>query len=82
MNTSLQEQPDEMDELDQISRVALLIDDLSNEDLIAKLHSIQRLSQIAELLGPERIVEELIPMLTELIDKIDCSTELMMHLAE
>jgi len=82
MNTSLQEQPDEMDELDQISRVALLIDDLSNEDLNAKLHSIQRLSQIAELLGPERIVEELIPMLTELIDKIDCSTELMMHLAE
>ena len=71
-----------MDELDQISRVALLIDDLSNEDLNAKLHSIQRLSQIAELLGPERIVEELIPMLTELIDKIDCSTELMMHLAE
>ena len=28
---------DEMDELDQISRVALLIDDLSNDDLNAKL---------------------------------------------
>lgn len=33
-------QHDEVDELDQISRVALLIDDLSNEDLNAKLHSI------------------------------------------
>jgi hypothetical protein len=42
---------DEMDELDQISRVALLIDDLSNEDPSAKLHSIKRLYQIAQLLG-------------------------------
>jgi hypothetical protein len=47
-----QENPaDEIDELDQFSRVALLIDDLSNEDLNAKLHSIQRLSAIAQLLG-------------------------------
>ncbi len=73
---------DEMDELDQISRVALLIDDLSNEDPSAKLHSIKRLGQIAVLLGPERCIEELIPMLTELIDKIDCNQELMMNLAE
>ena len=39
------------DELDHISRVALLIDDLSNEDPNAKLHSIQRLTQISTLLG-------------------------------
>ncbi len=71
-----------MDELDQISRVALLIDDLSNEDPSAKLHSIKRLTQIAVLLGPERCVEELIPMVTELIDKIDNNPELMMNLAE
>ena len=38
---------DEMDELDHISRVALLIDDLNNEDPSAKLHSIQRLTSIA-----------------------------------
>lgn len=31
---------EELDELDHISRVALLIDDLSNEDPNAKLHSI------------------------------------------
>ena len=41
------QQPDEMDELDQISRIALLIDDLSNDDPNAKLHSIQKLDQIA-----------------------------------
>ena len=62
--------------------MALLIDDLSSEDPNAKMHSISRLSEIATLLGPERCVEELIPMLTELIDKIDCNPELMMALAE
>ena len=72
----------ELDEVDAISTVALLIDDLSSEDPNAKMHSIQRLSQIANLLGAERCVEELIPMLTELIDKIDCNPELMMTLAE
>lgn len=34
------------------------------------------------MLGPERTVEELVPMLSELIDKIDSNPELMMHLAE
>ena len=73
---------DDLEELDQISRVALLIDDLSNEDPSAKLHSIKRLSMIAQLLGHERCIDELIPMLTELIDKIDCNPDLMMNLAE
>jgi serine/threonine-protein phosphatase 2A regulatory subunit A len=68
--------------VDSISTVALLIDDLSSEDPNAKMHSISRISEIATLLGPDRCVEELIPMLTELIDKIDCNPELMMALAE
>jgi serine/threonine-protein phosphatase 2A regulatory subunit A len=34
------------------------------------------------LLGAERTSEELVPMLTELIDKIDVNPELMMNLAE
>lgn len=33
-------------------------------------------------MGPERTADELVPMLTELIDKIDCNPELMMHLSE
>jgi len=74
-------QDDDQDELDQISTIALLIDDLSSEDPNAKLHSILRLKAIAALLGAERTATELIPMLTELIDKIDCNPELMMHLA-
>ena len=55
---------------------------MSNEDPAAKLHSLQRLGQIAALLGPERVIDELLPMLTELVDKIDCNPELMMTLAE
>lgn len=70
------------DEVDAIGTVALLIDDLSSEDPNAKLHSIQRLGQISALLGPDRTVDELVPMLSELIDKIDSNPELMMHLAE
>ena len=74
-------QDDDMDEMDQISTISLLIDDLSSEDPNAKLHSIMRLKPIASLLGAERTATELVPMLTELIDKIDCNPELMMHLA-
>lgn len=32
--------------------------------------------------GYERVIEELIPMVTELIDKIDCNPELMLNLAD
>lgn len=39
------------------------------------------MSQIASLLGAERCIEELIPMLVELIDRIDNSAELLMNLA-
>lgn len=70
------------EEVDAVSTVALLIDDLSSEDPNAKLHSIQRLGQISTLLGPDRTVDELIPMLTELIDKIDSNPELMLNMAE
>lgn len=34
------------------------------------------------MIEPERCIDELIPLLTELIDKIDNNIELMMHLAE
>lgn len=33
-------------------------------------------------IGPERCIDELIPMLTELIDKIDNNAELMLNLAD
>ena len=39
-NTSMANGSDELDEVDAISTVALLIDDLSSEDPNAKMHSI------------------------------------------
>lgn len=72
---------EEFEELDQISRVALLIDDLNNEDPLAQQNSIEKLGTIVQVLGVSRCVDELLPMLTELIDKIDNNTELLMHLA-
>ena len=78
---SQDDKTENQDEIDQISQIAILIDDLSSEDPNAKLHSIQRLKSISSILGPERTAEELVPMLTELIDKIDCNQELMMNLS-
>ena len=75
------EMSEEFEELDQISRVALLIDDLNNEDPLAQQNSIEKLGTIVQVLGPHRWVDELIPMLTELIDRIDNNSELLMHLA-
>lgn len=73
---------EEFEELDQISRVALLIDDLNNEDPLAQQNSIEKLGTIVQVLGKHRTVDELIPMLTELIDRIDNNSELLMHLAK
>lgn len=73
---------EEFEELDQISRVALLIDDLNNEDPLAQQNSIEKLGTIVQVLGKHRTVDELIPMLTELIDRIDNNSDLLMHLAE
>lgn len=72
---------EDYEELDQVSRVALLIDDLNNEDPLAQQNSIEKLDSIVEVLGIERSSDELIPMLTELIDKIDNNIELMSIMA-
>lgn len=72
---------EDYEELDQISRVALLIDDLNNEDPLAQQNSIEKLGLIVGVLGNDRCVDELIPMITDLIDRIDNNTDLLMHLA-
>jgi len=43
--------------------VAILIDELKNEDIQLRLNSIRRLSTIAVALGVERTRDELIPFL-------------------
>ena len=48
---------------DALYPVAILIDELKNEDIQLRLNSIRRLSTIAHALGPQRTREELIPFL-------------------
>lgn len=51
--------------------IAILIDELKNEDIQLRLNSIRRLSTIARALGEERTRKELIPFLSENNDDDD-----------
>lgn len=51
--------------------IAVLIDELKNDDIVIRLNSLRRLGIIAKALGPERTREELIPFLQESTDDED-----------
>jgi len=59
--------------------IAILIDELKNEDIQLRLNSIRRLSTIARALGEERTRKELIPFLNENNDDDD---EVLLAMAE
>jgi len=59
--------------------IAILIDELKNEDIQLRLNSIRRLSTIAVALGHERTRCELVPFLNESIDDED---EVLLAMAE
>lgn len=59
--------------------IAVLLDELKNEDLQLRLNATRRIKTIAEALGPERTRAELLPFLTESIDDED---EILLALAE
>jgi hypothetical protein len=48
---------------DELTPIAILIDELKNEDIQLRLNSIRRLNTIAKALGHERTRKELIPFL-------------------
>jgi serine/threonine-protein phosphatase 2A regulatory subunit A len=48
---------------DELYPIAVLIDELKNEDILLRLNAIRKLSTIALALGPERTRTELIPFL-------------------
>ena len=64
---------------DSLYPIAVLIDELRNEDVQLRLNSIKKLSTIALALGTERIRSELIPFLTDTIYDED---EVLLALAE
>ena len=59
--------------------IAVLIDELKNEDIQLRLNSIRILSTIARALGEERTRKELIPFLSENNDDDD---EVLLAMAE
>lgn len=59
--------------------IAILIDELKNEDIQLRLNSIRRLSTIAVALGAERTRCELVPFLN---DSIDDEDEVLLAMAE
>lgn len=59
--------------------IAILIDELKNDDIQLRLNSIRRLSTIARALGEERTRKELIPFLSENNDDDD---EVLLAMAE
>ncbi|CAL5442214.1 unnamed protein product [Camellia sinensis] len=59
--------------------IAVLIDELKNEDIQLRLNSIRRLSTIARALGEDRTRKELIPFLSENNDDDD---EVLLAMAE
>eukprot|EP00275_Glaucocystis_incrassata_P002177 EC124941.1.p1 GENE.EC124941.1~~EC124941.1.p1 ORF type:complete len:164 (+),score=5.06 EC124941.1:143-634(+) len=64
---------------DTLYPIAVLIDELKNEDMQLRLNSIRRLGTIALALGEQRTREELIPFLNESIDDED---EVLLAVAE
>ncbi|XP_055840215.1 serine/threonine-protein phosphatase PP2A 65 kDa regulatory subunit isoform X3 [Episyrphus balteatus] len=64
---------------DSLYPIAVLIDELKNEDVQLRLNSIKKLSTIALALGEERTRSELIPFLTETIYDED---EVLLALAD
>uniref|UniRef100_A0A915KFZ4 Uncharacterized protein n=1 Tax=Romanomermis culicivorax TaxID=13658 RepID=A0A915KFZ4_ROMCU len=67
------------DSEDSLYPIAILIDELRNEDVQLRLNSIRKLSTIALALGVERTRSELIPFLTDTIYDED---EVLLALAE
>lgn len=53
---------------DEVLPIAVLVDELKDEDVQMRLNSIKRLSTIALALGEERTRSELIPFLSETVD--------------
>jgi len=64
---------------DVLYPIAVLLDELKNEDVQLRLNSTRRLKIIATALGPERTRAELLPFLT---DSIDDEDEVLLALAE
>jgi len=62
---------DDPNSLEALRPIAILIDELSQEDIQIRIGALKQVTRIASALGPERTRTELIPYLTDMLDDDD-----------
>ena len=70
-----------IENLDEVSKMSILIDELKNENNNVRLFCVKHLTNIAEVLGKERTEEELIPLLIDLIINFETEDEILLELS-
>jgi len=70
-----------LENLDEVSKMSILIDELKNENNNVRLFCVTHLTNIAEVLGKERTEEELIPLLIDLIINFETEDEILLELS-
>jgi len=70
-----------LENLDEVSKMSILIDELKNENNNVRLYCVKHLTNIAEVLGKERTEEELIPLLIDLIINFETEDEILLELS-
>jgi len=68
---------DEISNMDEIGKFSLIIDQLKNTNHNIRLFCVKQLRKLAELLGPSRIEDELIPLMIELIINSEDNEEVL-----
>jgi len=65
-----------------IETIALVIEDLKSEDPTVKVQAVSKLYSVAQIIGKERVKEELIPYLIEIIEEKDNEDEFLLQLTD
>ncbi|EAR87276.1 serine/threonine-protein phosphatase 2A 65 kDa regulatory subunit A beta (macronuclear) [Tetrahymena thermophila SB210] len=60
----------------------IYIEELKSDDPNLKINAVSKITSIAEILGPRRVREELIPYIIEIIEELDNEDEFLIKLAE
>ena len=77
MSTDPQNNPPQRDDED----ISIYIDELKSDDPSLKLTAATKIVNIAEVLGPVRTREELVPYLTEIIEEYDNEDDFLIQLS-
>jgi serine/threonine-protein phosphatase 2A regulatory subunit A len=71
----------EISSLNKLEKIAIFIERLKNNNYNIRLYCVKQLVSVAELLGPQRTEEELIPLLLDLIINFEDNDEVLLELS-